>query len=121
MIDVYIELFNIIFETGIIPDSWLVDYIKPIYKNKGDKLDPKNFRPITILSCISKLFMAILNERLNKLSDDFLILCYNQTGFRKGYSTIDNLFIVHSFFEILKKKKMYCCFIDFEKAFDKVW
>jgi hypothetical protein len=30
MIDVYIELFNIIFETGIIPDSWLVGYIKPI-------------------------------------------------------------------------------------------
>ena len=81
MIDVYIELFNIIFETGIIPDSWLVGYIKPIYKNKGDKLDPKNFRPITILCCVSKLFTAILNERLNKFSDDFLILCENQTGF----------------------------------------
>ena len=116
MIDVYIELFNIIFETGIIPDSWLVGYI-----NKGDKLDPTNFRPITILSCVSKLFMAILNERLNKFSDDFLILCENQTGFRKSYSTMDNLFIVHSFFEILKMKKMYCCFIDFEKGFDKVW
>ena len=61
MIDVYIELFNIIFEKGIIPDSWLVGYI-----NKGDILDLTNFRPITILSCVSKLFMAILNERLNK-------------------------------------------------------
>jgi hypothetical protein len=81
MIDVYIELFNIIFETGIIPDSWLVGYIKLIYKNKGDKLDPKNFRPITILCCVSKLFTTILNERLNKFSDDFLILCENQTGF----------------------------------------
>jgi hypothetical protein len=47
----------------------------------------------------------MLNERLNKFSDDFFILSENQTGFRKGYSTIDNLFIVHSFFEILKKKK----------------
>jgi hypothetical protein len=63
---VYIELFNIIFEKGIIPDSWLVGYIKPIYTNKGDKLDPKHFRPITILSCVSKLFTAILNERVNK-------------------------------------------------------
>ena len=87
MIDVYIELFNIIFETGIITDSWLVGYI-----NKGDILDLTNFRPITILSCVSKLFMAILTERLNKFLDDFLILCKNQTGFRKGYSTIDNLF-----------------------------
>ena len=50
----------------------------------------------------------MLNERLNKFSDDFFILSENQTGFRKGYSTIDNLFIVHSFFEILKKKKKKC-------------
>ena len=49
MIDVFIELFNIIFETGIIPDSWLVGYIKLIYKKKRDKLDPNNFRPVTIL------------------------------------------------------------------------
>ena len=53
----------------------------------------------------------------------FFISNKNHTGFRKGYSTIDNLFIVHSILEILKKKKkkMYCCFIDFEKAFDKEW
>jgi hypothetical protein len=120
---VYIELFNIIFETGIIPDNWLVGYIKPICKNKRDKLDPKNVRPITILSCVSKLFTAILNERLNKFSDDFFYISNeNQTGFRKGYSTLDNSSIVHSIFEILKKKKkkMYCCFIDFEKGSDKV-
>jgi hypothetical protein len=74
MIDVYIELFNIIFETGIIADSSLVGYIKPIYKNKRDKLDPKNFRPITILCCVSKLFTTILNERLNKFRMFFDIM-----------------------------------------------
>jgi hypothetical protein len=40
-----------------------------------------------------------------------------------GYSTLDNLFVLFNFFEILKNKKnkMFCAFIDFEKAFDKVW
>jgi hypothetical protein len=41
----------------------------------------------------------------------------------KGYSTLDNLFVLFNFFEILKNKKnkIFCAFIDFEKAFDKVW
>jgi hypothetical protein len=47
-------------------------YIKPIYKNKGDKMDPKKYRPITILSCFGKLFTAVLSERLTKYSDDFV-------------------------------------------------
>ena len=47
----------------------------------------------------------------------------NQCGFRQGYCTVDNLFTLYSFFELLKrkKKKIYCAFIDFEKAFDKIW
>lgn len=103
------------------PDSWLIGSIKPIYKNKGDSQDPKNFRPITIVSCLGKLFTAVLTERLNKYSEEFRILKENQSGFRQGYSGTDNLFSLHALFELLKlkKKKLYCAFIDFEKAFDK--
>jgi hypothetical protein len=71
MIDVYIELFNIIFETGIIPNSSLVGYIKPIYKNKRDKLDPNNFRPITILQYILLFFVLSISKMectINELS-----------------------------------------------------
>ena len=120
---VYEKLFNIIFNTGIIPEYWLLGNIKPIYKNKGDKQDPKNYRPITILSCMEKLFTALLNNRLNKFSDDFRIIKENQAGFRKHNSTADNIFVIHILFEILKtyKKKLFCAFIDFEKAFDTVW
>ena len=47
--------------------------IKPIYKNKGDPMNPENYRPITLVSCLGKLFTAVLNERLNMfLSEKYL-------------------------------------------------
>jgi hypothetical protein len=60
ILPVYIKMFNCIFSSGIVLDSWLLGNIKPIYKIKGDPLNPKNFRPITILSCFGKLFTSIL-------------------------------------------------------------
>ena len=57
-----IKLFNIIFESGKLPTLWLDG--RPIFKNKGDSANPENYRPITILSCFSKLFTSILNNRL---------------------------------------------------------
>ena len=74
-------------------------------------MDPKNFCPITILSCSGKLLIAVLSERLTELSDAFLILNENQCAFRRGYSIIDNLFIIHSLFEIFKFKKKKKCFV----------
>jgi hypothetical protein len=93
-INIYEKLFNVIFDTGIIPDIWLIGSIKPIFKNKGNKYDPNNFRPITILSCLGKLFTSILNDRLNTFSEEFKVLNESQCGFRKQYSTIDSIFIL---------------------------
>ena len=124
-INIYEKLFNVTFDTGIIPDIWLIGSIKPIFKNKGNKYDPTHFRPITILSCLGKLFTSILNDGLNTFSEEFKVLNESQCGFRKQYSTIyiDSIFILYSFFECLKSKnkKIFCAFVDLEKAFDKVW
>ena len=65
--DTYETLFNVVFNSGIIPESWLIGNIKPLYKNKGDKMNPKNFRPITILSCLSKLFAASPQRKAHKV------------------------------------------------------
>ena len=76
--------------------------MKPFYKNKGDRYDPKNYRPITLVSCLGKLFTAVLNARLNDFSEEFQILKENQCGFRENYSTLDNIFSIYTLFQILK-------------------
>jgi hypothetical protein len=103
MSDIYVKLFNLIFDKGLIPEQWLYRDIIPIVKSKGDKSDPKIYRTITIVSCFGKLFTSVLNNRLNTLSDQYHVIFENQGGFRKGYSTNDNLFILHLLIHICKK------------------
>ena len=119
----YVRLFDIIFYSGNVPEIWLTGNISPFYKNKGNQCDPQNYRPITILSCMGKLFTSILNARLCSYLEEYFLLNENQFGFRKGYSTVDSIFVLHMLFELLKKKKkkFFCAFIDFAKAFDTVW
>ena len=119
----YIKLFDTIFDTSILPEVWLEGKIRPIYKNKGDQLNAENYRPITVLSCLGKLFTSILNNRLTKFLEIHQALNENQAGFRKGYSTTDHIFTLNALTELFRscKKKLYCTFIDFSKAFDTVW
>ena len=123
MIPIYKKLFNLILDTGIVPESWTCGVIKPIFKKKGDPSDPSNYRPITLLSCFGKLFTFIINTRLKNFAENFKRINFSQAGFRPGYSTTDNLFILKCPIDLMQasKKKLYCCFIDFKQAFDTVW
>ena len=123
MLPVYVKLFSLIFDTGIVPESWLIGNIIPIYKNKGNIENPENHRPITLLSCLGKLFTAIINTRLNTFSDERYLITHSQNGVRKGFSTSDNLFKIQSLIDILqsKNKKLYCAFVDFRQAFNTEW
>ena len=64
------DLFNIILETGYFPDDWAEGIIIPLYK-KGNENDVNNFRGITLVSCMSKLFTAVLNNRINDWSEKY--------------------------------------------------
>lgn len=123
MLPIYELLFNVILDSGFIPEDWTKGIIVPIYKNKGNKRDPSNYRPITLLSCLGKLFTCILNNRLSKYMEDNKLMSEIQSGFRKQYSTVDNIFILYALLEFCKSKKtkLYCCFVDFTKAFDNIW
>ena len=123
MIPTYVKLFNIIFDKGIIPESWALGDILPIYKNNGDANLPENYRPITLLSCLGKLFTLVINNMLKAYAEEYNLINSCQAGFRKGYSTTDNLFIIQNLIDILKasKNKLFCAFIDLRQAFDTVW
>ena len=97
--------------------------IIPIFKNNGETNDPNCYRGITLMSCLSKLFTSVINNHLNKLIEGNKILNENQAGFRKGYSTIDNIFLVSSLINLMcsKKKKLFCAFVDYQKAFHSIW
>ena len=120
---IYLRLFNIILESRIVPDCWTLGVIKPIYKHKGSKEDSSYYRPITLVSCIRKFFTIVLSARLNKFAEYMDIINTTQTGFRKGFSTIDNMFILYRLIELpnSKKKKLFCAFIDLKQAFDTIW
>ena len=57
------KLFNKIFEGKGFPEEWKWGVLQPIYKNKGDRSDPSNYRGITLLETINKIYTGILAKR----------------------------------------------------------
>ena len=115
------NLFNKIFELGYFPERWAEGHIIPIFK-KGDKNEASNYRGITLLSTIGKLFTRILNNRLNDWSEEDSIYVEAQEGFRRGMGTSDNIFVLNNLIThcLNNNDHLYCAFVDFTKAFDFV-
>lgn len=99
MLNIIVKFFNLVLITGIVPTDWCLGVIKPLYKNKGPVDDPENYRGITLLSCIGNLFTAVINYRLIAYIESERILGEEQAGFRKGFSTLDHIFVLHSLVE----------------------
>ena len=116
-----VKLFNLILSSGVYPQNWKMGYIKPLYKGDGAP-DPGNYRGITVMSCLSKLFNSILNNTLQNYLDTNKITNPCQIGFQPNARTVDQLFILRTLIEkyTCNKSKLFACFVDFEKAFDAV-
>ncbi len=116
------KIFYIVLLSGHMPHEWVIGIIKPIYKNKGDINDPDNYRGITLLSCFGKLFTSILNDRLTTYINLNEMMSEAQAGFRKGYSTTDQIFTLKCIVELLlcQGRRLFCTFVDYSKAFDSI-
>lgn len=94
----------------------------PIYKNKGSPLDPNNYRPISLLSNLDKIFEKIIKNRLISFLDSNKIITNKQFGFRTKHSTTHALIsLTETIRQNLDNCKFACgIFIDLQKAFDTV-
>jgi len=115
------NLINLSFTTGIFPSKLKFSKVIPVHK-KGSLLEISNYRPISLLSNIDKIYEKLIHKRLYNFLNVNNILYENQFGFRKGFSTSHALLsIVQKISDHVDKGEFACgIFVDLQKAFDTV-
>ena len=117
------KLFNNLFEIGHFPDIWKIAHITAIYKKTGHKSDKTNYRPISLLPTLSKVFESVIHKRLLCHCTDNNIISERQAAYLKGDSTISQLlYLVHTIRKAWGERNIaHGIFLDISAAFDKVW
>ena len=107
VIDWLVRLFNVCFSSSVVPSDWCEACIVPLYKGKGDKYECGNYRGISLLSVIGKLYGRILIERISDVTE--CAIGEEQCGFRKGRGCVDQVFAVRQVCEkaIERGKEVY--------------
>ena len=115
-------LFNFMFEREVWPDRWSRGIIFPTHKHDS-RLDPGNYRPITLLSVMGKLFGAVMNARLIAFSESVGSVCDEQGGFRPKRGAPDQVFLWREILASRRERRLptMACFVDVRKAYDTVW
>ena len=115
------RLFNMSLKTGNVPQGWKIANVTPIYK-KGSKSDPKNYRPVSLTSIVSKVLEKVVRSQLAAHLKEHSILTENQHGFRNNRSCETQLLqSTHSWAESLDKNiPVDIIYLDLSRAFDVV-
>ena len=123
ILDYLVVLFNKIYDSSTFPREWATAIIVPIFK-KGNPDNPHNYRGISLLNIVSKVFTSVMTARIYSWSESYGKIRFEQAGFRRQYSTIDHIFTLRQIISNAiygdKRKKIYCIFVDYQKAFDTV-
>ena len=78
------QILNLSISLSTVPDKSKISKLKPLFK-KGSRTDPKNYRPISLLPLISKIFERAIHDQLQYFLEENKILYKYQSGFRKSY------------------------------------
>ena len=110
---------NEAFTQGHIPDKWKTLVIVAVPKS-GDLSKPDNYRGISLISLVMKLYNRLILNRLRPVIDPLLRI--NQNGFRQRRTTVGQILALRRLLEGIRDKNLSCImtFIDFRKAFDSI-
>jgi exonuclease III len=113
------QLFQWMFDNASLPDRWGEALLTLVFKG-GDKLDWGNYRPIAVMQILAKIYGLVLNNRLNDWAERNGKRSPAQAGFRPGFSTQMNSFILQHLVNAYRwrRKPLFCCYVDLKKAYD---
>ncbi len=117
-----VKLFLLCLSTSTFPSCWKYAYIQPVPK-KSDRSNPSNYRPIALLSCLSKAFETIFSKWFLKHLSTFNPLSDRLYGFRKERSAGNLLAFLTNFWSSSLScfGKTFAVVLDISKAFDRDW
>lgn len=118
------NLMQKIWREGTIPQEWKESIVVPLHK-RGDEEKVTNYRGISLLCMAYKVYADILRSRLEKEVVAKELMPESQAGFRKGRTTMDNIFVLTHLVQRDSKREtegriIYMMFADLKAAFDKV-
>ena len=121
IVDPLVHIFNLSFLNGEVPNVMKIAKVIPLFK-KGDIQDVNNYRPISLLSSLSKVLEKLIHKRTLNFLKDQNILCDFQFGFRDNHSTSHALLsLVEKVAHALDSSShMVGILLDFSKAFDTI-
>ena len=115
------NLINESVNTGIFPNILKIARVIPLHKG-GSKKQVKNYRPISILPILSKIFEKVMKSRIVCFFEKFELFSPNQFGFRGNKSTTDAIlkFLDEDYSSLESKNMLLSIYLDFSKAFDTI-
>ena len=115
-----LNIYNTIWNIGEFPKNWTTALVIPILKPNSNPQDPNGYRPISLTSCLCKVFEK---KRLTWFIETKNLLSEFQCGFRKQRSTMDHLITLENVIQeaFSNRKNVGVVFFDLKKAYDRVW
>lgn len=116
-------IFNKSLSEGRYPNIWKRANVKPVFKGKGSPSELQNYRPISLLPCVSKIFEKLIFNKIYEHLSTYELLSDYQSGYRPGHSTqLQLVYLTDKLYKSLDKLEDFTVvYLDISRYFEKIW